>query len=298
MSDIIVRVAKPSDRERVLGFTANTFSWGDYIDRVFDRWMADPSGRLLVAETKGRVVGMTFVKLTKSGEVWLQGGRVDKDYRRGGVGRAMSEEGLRIAKGEMKARVARVITDKTNLPPQKLLEKLGFKMVGEFTQFQKKAERITNPLIIEDVRVAGKDMIPRIWKYLKSSSMFKKSGGLYTVWFVWYSLEEGDLARFTDLGGTIVYAPNGNVHGVMLVDDSTIEAMNEKSMQSCYFDSDTRRGVHALSSFLIDYAAKRNLKTVRLWTFSDSEIVESLKQTRFVEETDESTEIVYSKELS
>jgi len=281
----------------VLEFTTNTSSWGDYIDRVFDRWINDPSGRLLVAETKGRVVGITFVKLTKSGEVWLQGGRVDKNYRRGGVGMAMSEEGLRIAKREMKARVARVITDKTNLPPQRLLMKLGFKMIGEFTEFQKNAERITDPLVIEDVRVADKDMIPRIWKYLKSSSLFKKSGGLYTIWFVWYGFEEGDLTRFTDMGRTIVYTPEGNIRGVMLVDDSTIEAMNEKSIQTCYFDSETSKGVQALSNFLMDHAAKRNLRKVRLWTFSERGIIESLKQTGFMEETEQSTEIVYSKDL-
>jgi ribosomal protein S18 acetylase RimI-like enzyme len=297
MENIIVRLAKPSDRERVLEFTTGTFSWGDYIYRVFDRWIADSSGRLLVAETERRVVGMTFVKLTKKGEVWFQGGRVDKDYRRTGVGRAMTEEGLRIAKQELKAKIARAITDKANLPPQKLMAKLGFNVVGEFTGFQTNAERVKDPLIIKDVRIADKKVIPLIWKYLRSSRIFKESSGLYTIWFVWYSLEEEDLVQFTDMGRAAIYAPNGNVHGLMLVDDSTVEAMNEKSMQSCYFDSDSPDGVQALSNFLMDYAAQKGLKTVRLWTYSDNKIIESLNQAGFTGDTDRSTEIVYSKLL-
>jgi ribosomal protein S18 acetylase RimI-like enzyme len=297
MANIVVRVAKLDDRKRVLAFTSNTFSWGDYIERVFDRWLNDRSGRLLVAESDGLVVGLSFVKLTKEGEAWLQGGRVDQNYRRTGVGEAMTKECLRVAKEEMNARVARVITDKTNLPPQKLLAKLGFRVASEFSEFEKKAERIKDPLLTRGAKLAEKELTPHMWRYLRSSSIFKKSGGLYTVWFVWYSLEKEDLSRFVQGGKAVAYAPNGKIHGVMLVDDSTIEAENEKSVQSCYFDSDANEGVQALSDFLLDYAARKGLKTVRLWTYSDNEIIESLRQTGFTGEVDESTEIVYSKKL-
>jgi ribosomal protein S18 acetylase RimI-like enzyme len=297
MANIVVRVAKLDDRKRVLAFTSSTFSWGDYIERVFDRWLNDKSGRLLVAESEDKVVGLSFVKLTKKGEAWLQGGRVDQNYRRAGIGEAMTKECLRIAKEEMNATIARVITDKTNLPPQKLLTKLGFRVVSEFSEFEKKAEPIKNPLLTRDVRLAEKGLIPDMWRYLRRSPIFRKSCGLYTVWFVWYSLEKEDLARFVQDRKAVVYTPGGRIHGVMLVNDSTIEAKNEKSIQSCYFDSDASEGVQALSSFLLDHAAKKGFKTVRLWTCSDSEIIESLRQTGFAGEVDESTEIVYSKEL-
>ncbi len=297
MANIVVRIAELDDRKRVLAFTSSTFSWGDYIERVFDRWLNDESGRLLVAEAEGMVVGLSFVKLTKKGEAWLQGGRVDQNYRRTGVGEAMTKECLRIAKEEMNASVARVITDKTNLPPQRLLTKLGFRVVSEFSEFEKAAERIKDPLLTRDVRLAGEELITDMWRYLRSSPIFRKSGGLYTVWFVWYSLGKEDLARFVKDGKAVVYARDGKIHGIMLVDDSTIEAKNEKSIQSCYFDSDAGEGVQALSNFLLDYAAKKGFGTVRLWTCSDNEIIESLRQIGFIGEVGGSTEIVYSKEL-
>ncbi len=39
--------AKPSDKEKILDFCKNTFSWGDYIPEVWDFWIKE--GNLLVA---------------------------------------------------------------------------------------------------------------------------------------------------------------------------------------------------------------------------------------------------------
>jgi ribosomal protein S18 acetylase RimI-like enzyme len=298
LADVIVRVAKADDRKRVLEFTHNTFSWGDYIERVFDRWFNDKSGRLLVAEAEGAVVGLSFVKLIKEGEVWLQGGRVDQKYRRMGVGEAMTRECLRMAKEDMNASVARVITDKMNLPPQKLLTKLGFKVVSEFSGFEKKAERVSDPELISDVALAGEELVSEMWHHIRSSPIFKEDGGLYTIWFVWYSLEEEDLTRFAQDGKVVVYSPGGKIHGVMLMDDSTPEARNERSIQASYLDADSDRGIKALASFLMNHAANKGLEKIRLWTCTDKKIIRSLSEIGFVEEIDESTEVVWMKELN
>jgi ribosomal protein S18 acetylase RimI-like enzyme len=297
MANLVVRQATASDREGVVKFTQDTFAWGDYIHRVFDRWLADESGRLLVAQLDGTIVGLSFVKLTKEGEVWLQGGRVDKGFRRTGIGSAMINECLRIAREEMNAGVARVITDKTNLPPQKLLAKLGFEIATEFTELERKVEGIRDPTNLRDAGFADEEVMPKIWHYLKRSPIFRKSSGLYTKWFVWYSLGEEDLRSFVSDGKAVVYHPSGKVHGVMLVDDTTMEAKAEKSIQSCYFDADARKGVEALSSYLVNHAASKGLEKVRLWTYSDKRIIDSLKETGFGGEVDESAEVVWVKEI-
>ena len=43
-------MAKKSDRDIVLQFCTDTFTWGDYSDRVFDLWYHEPYGKLFVAE--------------------------------------------------------------------------------------------------------------------------------------------------------------------------------------------------------------------------------------------------------
>jgi GNAT superfamily N-acetyltransferase len=295
--NLLIRQAKESDRTAVLAFTQDTFQWGDYIYRVFDRWLADTSGKLLVAELDGKVVGLSFVKLTKEGEVWLQGGRVEKSLRRTGIGGAMIGECLRIAKEEMHADIARVITDKTNLPPQRLLAKLGFNLATEFTELEKKVEVAGNQNSLRDVRFAEEEALPEIWMYLKSSPIFRRSSGLYTRWFVWYSLSKEELRRFVMNQKAVVYGLGGRVRGVMLIDDTTAEARAEKSIQSCYFDAENIKGIEALSSFLLNHAVSKGLEKVRLWTFRDERIIKSLREVGFAGEAEESTELVWVKQL-
>jgi RimJ/RimL family protein N-acetyltransferase len=45
-----IRLARKSDKDTILRFCTDTFTWGDYIDRVFDIWYQEPSGELLIAE--------------------------------------------------------------------------------------------------------------------------------------------------------------------------------------------------------------------------------------------------------
>lgn len=251
----------------------------------------------MVAELDGVVVGMNFVKLTKVGEVWLQGGRVEKSHRREGIGLAMVNECLRIAREEMDARIARVITDKTNLPPQEMLSRLGFKKLCEFTQLEKKAQRIEDDLLMKDVKPADEKSTPDIWRYMGNSSIFRESGGLRTLRFIWYSLDEEDLARLASEGKAFVYNPGRSIRGVMIVDDTTIEAKAEKSIQTCYFDADSSNASKALASFLVNLASSKGLETVKLWTYTDMGIIRSLREIGFAGELDESTEIVWMKRL-
>ena len=48
-----IRLARRSDKDSILRFCTNTFAWGDYIDKVFDKWCSEPDGKLLVVENDG-----------------------------------------------------------------------------------------------------------------------------------------------------------------------------------------------------------------------------------------------------
>jgi hypothetical protein len=61
-----IRLARRTDKQEILSFCVNTFSWGDYIDRVWDYWFK--SGRLLVAEDRNRKIAMSLGDLPKQQE--------------------------------------------------------------------------------------------------------------------------------------------------------------------------------------------------------------------------------------
>ncbi len=62
LKDIIVRVAQPADKTAVLAFCQHTWADAeDYIAAVWDRWIADPSGQILVAVLHDQPIAMTRV---------------------------------------------------------------------------------------------------------------------------------------------------------------------------------------------------------------------------------------------
>ena len=90
-----IRPATKEDKEEVLRFCIDTFEWGDYIDQVWDLWHSDRNGVLLVAEEEeysahnkkqSSVIAVSHVSLCPNkSNVWLEGIRVNPNYRRRSV---------------------------------------------------------------------------------------------------------------------------------------------------------------------------------------------------------------------
>src|SRR5258706_16050931 len=67
------RPARAEDRDAVLAFCARTWGDGDYIAEVWDDWLGDQRGVLLVATLDERPVGLIHVRLLSAVEPWLKG---------------------------------------------------------------------------------------------------------------------------------------------------------------------------------------------------------------------------------
>ncbi|MBD1909388.1 MULTISPECIES: GNAT family N-acetyltransferase [unclassified Leptolyngbya] len=90
LNNLIVRAAQPEDKTAVLDFCQHTWAdTEDYIAEVWDVWMGDPSGQILVAEFEGRAIAMTRMVQLSDQEGWWEGLRVDPQYRGRGVVRCL-----------------------------------------------------------------------------------------------------------------------------------------------------------------------------------------------------------------
>lgn len=141
MADYSVRPARPDDCAAVLAFCAQTWDFGDYIDRVWDRWLADPETDLLVAvDPDDRPVGLGQVRRVTPDEAWLEGLRVDPAVRQRGLARLLAQTALDQAR-QRGARAVRFATLATNTPMHRLSPQLGFERVGGFLFGQAEAVR-------------------------------------------------------------------------------------------------------------------------------------------------------------
>ena len=73
-----IREANTSDKTSVLKFCKDTFSWGDYIDQVWDFWLSE--GYLFLFE-KRFPVGICHAVYSED-QIWIEGIRVDPNFRR------------------------------------------------------------------------------------------------------------------------------------------------------------------------------------------------------------------------
>jgi GNAT superfamily N-acetyltransferase len=114
-----IRSAKTSDKETVLEFCKNTFSWGDYIADVWNSWQS--KGKLYVTEVDDKVVGAYNIALFEK-EAWIEGMRVDPQYRRKGLGKLM----LAHAESVIPNKVIRLIIESKNTPSIQLAGSMGY----------------------------------------------------------------------------------------------------------------------------------------------------------------------------
>ena len=140
MARIDVRPARADDKDGVLAFCQNTFSWGDYVPAVWDRWLADADGQMLVGVIDQQPVALIHLAFIDEGVAWLEGMRVHPDFRRQGVGSAVDQAARTFARARG-SRVARLATSVKNIAAQKTLAKESYTCVARYNEWQAKPAR-------------------------------------------------------------------------------------------------------------------------------------------------------------
>ena len=74
----MIRIANDSDKTSVLKFCKDTFSWGDYIDQVWDFWLSEDH---LFLYEKQNPVGICHAFYSDD-QVWVEGIRIKPEFRR------------------------------------------------------------------------------------------------------------------------------------------------------------------------------------------------------------------------
>jgi ribosomal protein S18 acetylase RimI-like enzyme len=190
---IRIRPARKSDKDEILSFCVNTFSWGDYIDRVWDYWYAQENGRLFVAESDGEKIAMSHVAICPEGRsVWLEGIRVHPDHRRSYIATMLIAKMLEYGR-QRGTLQASAIVGKTNFASQRMMEKNGFKVVSKWLYYSIGGKPSRQK---SDARIANADDIGDIWQYLQQSKIYHLSAKRYMKSWHWYMFDHRALQNF------------------------------------------------------------------------------------------------------
>ena len=80
-----IRKAAEADKAPILEICKNIWNGHDYLPGIWDDWLAEKEGRLIVATVKGRTVGVAHASLQTPDVAWLEGVRVHEQYRGLGI---------------------------------------------------------------------------------------------------------------------------------------------------------------------------------------------------------------------
>ena len=120
---MMIRTAKSSDKLHILKFCKNTFSWGDYIQDVWDYWLSE--GNLLVVE-KTIPIGTCHVLFSKN-QVWIEGIRINSNFRRQGLASNLIIKVESLAT-QKQIPISLMLIDTENLPSILMTQRLGYEI--------------------------------------------------------------------------------------------------------------------------------------------------------------------------
>ncbi len=291
--ELEVRDAREEDHDAVLAFCARTWGDdGDYIADVWDDWLADARGALLVGVVDGQPVALSHVRMTAPDEAWIEGVRVAPEARRQGVGRVMVSRSLVRAR-ELGASVARMFTEAANVASQRLFEGYGFTRVAELTSYvgaalssdpeeaarqrpQRSAAEL-DPTIAEttydttrgalppDARLAtpGPTEFARLWAWLEQSNLTPFNGGLELHHWAGRGLSEPSLRAYLAAGEVITLDEWGATQALAIACDDLSDS-DTPELEVRYIDG-LSDAIGRLAVLLRGEAHRRKLAQVWLW---------------------------------
>ncbi|MGZ5550248.1 MAG: GNAT family N-acetyltransferase [Nitrososphaeraceae archaeon] len=246
------RVATVHDKDYVLNFCKNTFSWGDYIDRVWDIWIGEANSIFLIAivvnENNIEIpIAIAHGFLMPEKTVWVEGIRVDPKYRSQKLATNMSLYILDDARKKGAIHSSAIVSIK-NEASKGLMEKLGFKVISEWSYISIKPiilPELNNNLILgNSTKVANLNEYQQILNFLNKSDIFKASGKKFVNSWRWYDLTE-DRLRMMIKNKQVILLVNDNddekdkkIRGMAIIDREGYWD-NQNIFQIVYIDAES-----------------------------------------------------------
>lgn len=199
-----IRKAKPADKAPILEISKKIWGGHDYLPVVWDDWLADKRGRLIVATVNGRTVGVAHASMQANYVAWLEGVRVHEEYRGFGIAGKLNSSLVEWSRSRG-ARVARLCTGSSNLASRKHLQKIGFPVLQTFQRLDITQGLRAKPTGIRTPRRPSNSL----WNWLRARPNFVENHAMYSDGWTWYPLTARTFRQHVIQGHVLVTSKNG-----------------------------------------------------------------------------------------
>jgi GNAT superfamily N-acetyltransferase len=161
-----IRGATSFDKNLVLKFCKNTFSWGDYIDKVWSSWLDE--GNLFLFETESPV-GICHAFYFQN-QIWIEGIRIDPNFQRQKIASKLVTHAELIGKNN-NASFSYMLVDTENKKSIFLANSLNYKIFQIWNYYSLIPKKNSN-FKIEFEKSISSDIFPFYvdsWRWIKTT---------------------------------------------------------------------------------------------------------------------------------
>ncbi|MBI5860312.1 MAG: GNAT family N-acetyltransferase [Nitrosarchaeum sp.] len=234
----MIRDAINSDKFSVLNFCKDTFSWGDYIQDVWDYWLSE--GNLLLVE-KQYPVGMCHAFFSKN-QIWIEGIRIKSNFRRQGLASELIKHVESLAK-EKQILFSFMLVDTKNSSSISMAKSLNYHIFQTWN-FYSLFSQINNNHKIQFGTVLNYTQIPH---YVKS--------------WRWLALDEETLLSLYKQNKIIFSDNSGDISTAILTDSEHFD----KTLIVTLF-SGSQDNTLDIISYIQNYGAEKNYQKIQILT--------------------------------
>ena len=239
--DILYRPGRTEDWPQVAPIVEQTWGGEDYItETLWQHWAEERTGRLVVAERDGQVIGLAKITRLGPAEWWLEGLRVAPEHRRQGIAHGLTAHLIEWFEkyGDGMLRLALFSENEAS---KKLAYAFGMRHTASYRKMvaPAKAGDYRNFRLLQPQNI---DMIDR---YLRRSPMYRVNRFVELDWTLYY-LTSDRLASYlqSDYVQVLGWRQFGELHGLAIVFLRSLDARlsyDENSLQigAVYAPDDT-----------------------------------------------------------
>jgi len=238
MGTIVIRDAINSDKFSVLNFCKDTFSWGDYIQDVWDYWLSEDN--LFLIE-KQYPVGMCHAFFSKN-QVWIEGIRINSNFRRQGLASELVKHIELLAK-EKQISFSFMLIDNENSLSLSMAKSLNYHIFQTWNFYS----------LLPHVNNNHKIQFSNVLNYTKTSHYVKS--------WRWLVLDEETSLSLSNQNKIIFSDMSGDISTAILTDSEHFD----KTLIVTLF-SGSQNNTLDLVSYIQNYGAEKNYKKIQILT--------------------------------
>jgi GNAT superfamily N-acetyltransferase len=220
-NSVKIRKALRRDKAPILEISKNLWGGHDYLPEVWDEWLVAKNSRLIVATVGGRTVGVAHASLQTPYIAWLEGVRVNEQYRGLGIAGKLNNALVEWARRKG-ARIARLSTGSKNHASRNHLKKIGFPVLQTFQRLDSTKGLRVKPAGLRAPRRSAK----LLWNWLSTRANFTENHAMYSDGWTWHPLTPQALRKHMIHGRVLIISRNRKLSACCIfVEDDKVLTM-------------------------------------------------------------------------